>query len=345
MRAMRLHAQRPIGAHPLVAEDVAVPEPAADEVLLRVAACGICRTDLHVVEGDLPLRRAPVVPGHQIVGRVERVGPRASRFRPGDRVGVAWLRRTCGTCEDCRSGRENLCERSDYTGYSADGGFAEYATAPERFAYPIPPAFGDVEATPLLCAGIIGYRALALAAVPGGGRLGVYGFGSSAHVTVQVARARGCEIFVCTREASHRALARRLGAAWTGELGDRMPAPADGIIVFAPAGDLVPLALRNLRKGGTLSLAGIYMSTIPALEYRDLFYERTIRTVTSNTRADGEALLAEASRIPVRVTTTAFALDQANEALEGLKRGAFAGSGVLLVDSRACADIGLDSPR
>src|SRR5262245_36340678 len=331
MRAMRLHAQRPIGAHPLASEHVDVPTPGDDELLVRVAACGICRTDLHVVEGDLPLQRAPVIPGHQVVGRVERAGARASRFRPGDRVGIAWLRRTCGVCDFCRTGRENLCERSAYTGYTADGGFAEYATVPESFAYAIPPAFGDVEATPLLCAGIIGYRALTLAAVPPGGRLGVYGFGSSAHVTVQVARARGCEIFVCTREASHRALARGLGATWTGTLDDLMPAPADGIIVFAPVGDLVPLALRNLKKGGTLSLAGIYMSRVPALDYRDLFFERTIRTVTSNTRADGDALLQEAARIPVRVTTTTFPLDRANEALDALKRGAFAGTGVLVV--------------
>ena len=330
MRAMRLHAQQPIGARPLIAERVEIPTPAADELLVRVAACGICRTDLHVIEGELPLQRVPLIPGHQVVGRVECVGPRVARFRPGDRVGIAWLRRTCGACDFCRAGRENLCEQSAYTGYTADGGYAEYATVSEPFAYAIPPAFDDVAAAPLLCAGIIGYRALALAAVPPGGRLGVYGFGSSAHVTVQVARARGCEIYVCTREASHRALAQRLGAAWTGALADRMPVPADGIVIFAPVGDLVPVALRNLKKGGTLSLAGIYMSTIPALDYRDLFFERTIRTVTSNTRADGDALLEEAARIPIRLTTTTFALEQANEALEGLKRGAFAGSGVLV---------------
>jgi propanol-preferring alcohol dehydrogenase len=274
------------------------------------------------------------VPGHQVVGRVERAGPRVTRFRVGDRVGIAWLRRTCGRCDWCRGGRENLCEASAYTGYTADGGFAEYATVPEQFAYAIPGAFGDAEATPLLCAGIIGYRALALAAVPAQGRLGVYGFGSSAHVTIQVARARGAAIYVCTREASHRALAERLGADWTGGLSERMPAPADGIIVFAPAGDLVPLALRNLRKGGTLALAGIYMSTIPALDYADLFFERTIRTVTSNTRADGDALLEEAARIPVRLTTTSFPLGRANEALAELKRGAFAGSGVLVPEPR-----------
>jgi alcohol dehydrogenase, propanol-preferring len=330
---MVLHGQRPIGEHPLVAARVDVPAPAADELLVRVTACGICRTDLHIIEGELPLQRAPLILGHQAVGCVERVGDKVTRFGSGDRVGIAWLRRTCGACEFCRVGRENLCERSAYTGYTDHGGYAEYATVPEQFAYAIPAAFEDVEATPLLCAGIIGYRALTLAAVPPGGRLGVYGFGSSAHVTVQVARARGCEIYVCTREASHRELARRLGAAWTGELVDRMPAPADGIIMFAPVGDLVPVALHNLKKGGTLSLAGIYMSSIPALEYRDLFFERTIRTVTSNTRADGDALLEEAARIPIRLTTTTFALENANHALDGLKRGAFAGSGVLVTDA------------
>ena len=328
---MRLHAQGPIGTRPLVAERVECPEPAGDELLVRVSACGICRTDLHVVEGELPLARAPIIPGHQVVGRVERTGSRVQRFRSGDRVGIAWLRRTCGTCGFCEAGRENLCEQSAYTGYTADGGYAEYATVPESFAYAMPPAFDDVAAAPLLCAGIIGYRALTLAAVPAGGRLGMYGFGSSAHVTVQVARARGCEIFVCTREASHRALAEQLGATWTGALGDRMPAPADGIIIFAPAGDLVPLALGNLKKGGTLSLAGIYMSAIPALDYSDLFFERTIRTVTSNTRADGDALLAEAARIPIRLNTTTFPLERANEALDALKRGVFAGAGVVVV--------------
>jgi alcohol dehydrogenase, propanol-preferring len=332
---MVLRAQGPIGSSPLALEHVRVPEPAPDELLVRVAACGICRTDLHIIEGELPLRRVPLVPGHQVIGHVERVGTGVTRFRVGDRVGAAWLRRTCGICEACRAGRENLCERSEFTGYTADGGFAEYATVPEPFAYAIPAAFSDVEATPLLCAGIIGYRALTLAAVPAGGRLGVYGFGSSAHVTVQVARARGCEVYVCTRESSHRDLARRLGVAWTGDLAEAMPAPADGIIVFAPVGDLVPLALRNLAKGGTLALAGIYMSRLPALDYGDLFFERVIRTVTANTRADGDALLEEAARIPVRLTTTTFPLERANQALDELKRGAFAGSGVLVTAARA----------
>jgi propanol-preferring alcohol dehydrogenase len=309
---------------------VPVPEPGPGEVLVRVLVCGICRTDLHVVEGELPPVRPAIVPGHQVVGVVERAGPGARRFAPGMRVGIAWLRGTCGACRWCRAGRENLCPEATFTGYHADGGFAEWAVVPEAFAYAIPDVFGDAEAAPLLCAGIIGYRALRLAAVPPGGRLGMYGFGSSAHVTLQVAVARGCEVHVCTREPANRALALRLGAAWAGEVGAAMPAAADGIIVFAPAGEIVPLALRNLAPGGTLALAGIYMTTIPALEYADLYRERTITSVTANTRADGEELLAEAARIPIRAEVTRFSLGDANRALLALARGAFAGSGVLV---------------
>jgi len=331
MRALALAAPALIDRAPLRVDSRPTPAPGPDEILIRVSACGVCRTDLHIVEGELPLVRSPIVPGHQIVGHVERTGAGAHRFRPGDRVGIAWLRRTCGVCDLCRRGRENLCEGAEFTGYHADGGFADYAVAPEAFAYAIPPLFGDAEAAPLLCAGIIGYRALKLSEVGPGGRLGIYGFGASAHVTLQVARARGCEVFVCTREASHRELARRLGATWVGEIGDAMPARADGMILFAPAGELVPVALRNLARGGTLALAGIYMTPVPSLDYeRDLFYERTVRSVTANTRADGEELLAEAARIPIRPATTTFPLEDANRALALLKRGGFAGAGVLL---------------
>jgi len=327
MRAMLLDAPR----RPLRAADIARPEPKPDQVLLAVKACGVCRTDLHVVEGDLPLVKSPIVPGHQAVGRVERSGPGASRFERGARVGIAWLRRTCGACALCASGRENLCEKSEFTGWHADGGFADYALVPEAFAYRIPPVFSDAEAAPLLCAGIIGYRALKRSEVAPGGRLGIYGFGSSAHVTLQVARARGCEVYVCTREASHRELARKLGAAWVGDIADATPAKMDGTIVFAPVGDLVPRALENLARGGTLALAGIYMTPVPALDYeRHLFYERSVRSVTANTRADGEELLAEAARIPIRPETTAFPLTEANRALTLLKQGGFTGSGVLL---------------
>jgi propanol-preferring alcohol dehydrogenase len=336
MRAMSLAGPAPVESAPLCCDSRPTPSPGPDEILVRVIACGVCRTDLHIVEGDLPLVRSPIVPGHQVVGRVEGTGSGARRFRPGDRVGIAWLRRTCGACDACRRGRENLCERSEFTGYHADGGFADYAVVPEAFAYAMPPVFGDAEAAPLLCAGIIGYRALKRSEVPPGGRLGIYGFGASAHVTLQVARARGCEVFVCTREASHRELARRLGATWVGDIGEAMPAKADGTILFAPVGDLVPVALRNLARGGTLALAGIYMTAVPPLDYeRDLFYERSVRSVTANTRADGEELLAEAARIPVRPATTTFPLEEANRALALLKRGGFAGAGVLLTGERS----------
>ena len=331
MRALVLTAPAPIETAPLRLEERAVPTPGPGEVLVRVDACGVCRTDLHAVEGELPPTRPSIVPGHQVVGRVERAGPDARRFGHGVRVGLAWLRATCGLCALCRAGHENLCERAEFTGYHADGGYADYAIVAERFAYSIPPVFGDAEAAPLLCAGIIGYRALKLSDVGPGGRLGIWGFGASAHVTLQVARARGIEVFVCTREESHRALARRLGAAWVGGVRDAMPAKMNGAILFAPAGELVPVALGSLARGGTLALAGIYMSPVPSLDYaRDLFYERTIRSVTANTRADGEELLAEAARIPIRTATTTFPLEDANRALALLKRGGFAGAGVLL---------------
>jgi len=335
MRAMQLEGAAPVGDSPLRAVERAVPEPGPGEVLVRVSACGICRTDLHIVEGELPLVRSPIVPGHQVVGRVERVGAGVSGRRAGERVGVAWLGRTCGRCAYCGTGRENLCESAEFTGYHADGGYAEYALARADFAYAIPDQFDDARAAPLLCAGIIGYRALRLSRVIPGQRLLMYGFGSSAHVTMQVALARGVEVFVCTREPAHRALARTLGAAWTGALTDRPPAPAHGAIVFAPAGELVPIALANLAPGGTLALAGIYMTAIPRLDYADLHRERTVTTVTANTRDDGRELLAEAGRIGVRPTVTTFPLEQANVALQALKAGAFAGSGVLLTAAGA----------
>ncbi|HXG01909.1 MAG TPA: zinc-dependent alcohol dehydrogenase family protein [Candidatus Binatia bacterium] len=330
MRAMVLKAPAPVETGPLVLEERRPPDPGPGQILIAVSACGVCRTDLHIVEGELPLVRSPLVPGHQIVGRVVGAGPGAGRFAPGARVGVGWLARTCGACAFCASGRENLCEAALCTGYHADGGYADRAVAFEAFAYAIPPAFEDAEAAPLLCAGIIGYRALTLAAVPPGGRLALYGFGSSAHLTLQVAVARGLEVYVATRSPAHQALARRLGAAWAADATERLPRPADGIVIFAPAGELVPLALRNLAPGGTLALAGIHMSPIPTLAYADLYRERVIRTVTANTRADAEAFLAEAARVPVRPAVTRFALEDANRALADLRRGALAGSGVLV---------------
>jgi len=331
VRAMIVRQPGSIADRPLRMEEVPDPSPGPGQILVEVRACGICRTDLHVIEGELPMLRTPLVPGHQVVGRVAARGPGATRFLEGDRVGIAWLRRTCGRCLYCATDRENLCERAEFTGWHADGGYAELAVVDEDYAYAIPSAFDDVQAAPLLCAGIIGYRALKLATVRPGGRLGMYGFGSSAHVTIQLARGRNMEVYVCTREPGHRALAASLGAAWVGDLRDPMPHRTDGTIIFAPAGELVPVALGNLARGGTLALAGIYMTPIPRLEYEaDLFYERGIRSVTANTRADGAELLAEAARGSVRLTTTEFPLEVANQALELLKQGAISGSGVLL---------------
>ena len=327
MRALAVHAQAPIETAPLVLGERPVPTPQRAEVLVRVSACGICRTDLHVVEGDLALVTAPIVPGHQVVGRVVSDG---TRFRSGERIGIAWLRRTCGACPYCTSGRENLCESARFTGWHADGGYADYAVVSEAFAYALPGPLTDAEMAPLLCAGIIGYRALRLSAVPPGGTLGIYGFGSSASVTIQVARARGAQVFVCTRDPGHRELAREMGAAWVGEATEAMPRAVDGAIIFAPAGELVPVALRSLARGGTLALAGIHMSRIPPLDYDALFQERRVTSVTANTRADGEELLAEAVRIPIRPAVTTFPLEDANRALLALKRGSFSGSGVLV---------------
>lgn len=329
---MVLHRQAPMHARPLEPGDLPPPVAGPQELLVRVRVCGICRTDLHVIEGDLPPQRLPVVPGHQVVGVVERPGPGCRRFRAGDRVGIAWLRHTDGTCPFCRAGSENLCPASRYTGYHADGGYAELAVVAEEFAYAIPPVFGDAEAAPLLCAGIIGYRALRRSQVPAGGRLGLYGFGSSAHVVLQIARHRGCEVFVATRGEGHRRLARRLGAAWAGETYEPMPVPVDGAIVFAPAGEIVPVALRAVRKGGTVALAGIYMTPVPAMDYGEcLFHERTLTSVEANTRADGEDLLREAAEIPIRPAVTPFPLEQANDALIRLKEDRIEGTGVLVV--------------
>jgi len=331
MRAMVLHRPAPIAERPLRLEEIERPRPAAGELLVRVEACGICRTDLHVVEGELPPQGERIVPGHQIVGRVEAQGEGAARFAPGARVGIAWLRSTCGTCAYCRRGDENLCLASRYTGWSADGGFAEYALVPQAFAYAIPDALDAPSATPLLCAGIIGWRALKRARVAPGARLGLYGFGASAHIAIQVARHLGCEVYVMTRDERHQRLAQELGAVWTGGASARPPVALDSAVVFAPAGELVPPALEALDAGGTLALAGIYVSEIPALDYdRHLFRERNLCSVTANTRRDGEELLRLAAEIPIRPHTTRFALEEANEALFRLKHDALRGAGVLV---------------
>ncbi len=332
MRAMLLERQAPVEERPLRLRELADPEPGPHELRVRVHACAVCRTDLHVVEGDLPARKLPLVPGHQVVGVVDRVGPGARRLAPGQRVGIAWLRWTCGRCAYCREGSENLCPESRYTGYDADGGYAEYAIVHEDYAYPLPEAFADVEAAPLLCSGIIGFRALRRSRVPPAGRLALYGFGSSAHVVLQIARHRGCEVYVVTRAESHRQLARRLGAAWVGPAGARPPVPVDGAIVFAPAGEVVPAALQALRPGGTVALAGIHMTPVPELDYETcLFHEKTLTSVQANTREDGRDLLQEAAAIPVRPELTRFALEEANEALLRLKQDRLDGTGVLVV--------------
>lgn len=332
MRAMLLTERRPVGTSPLIETDLPDPLPGRGEVRIRVRACAICRTDLHVIEGDLAEGRLPVVPGHQVVGVVDRLGEGAGRFPVGTRLGIAWLSSACGRCGFCASGKENLCESPAFTGYHRDGGYAEYAVVPEAFAYAIPEAFGDAEAAPLLCAGIIGYRALRRADLPPGGRLAIYGFGSSAHLVLQIALARGSEVFVCTRGPRHRELALRMGAAWAGEDPASIPAPADSAILFAPAGELVPPALRALKKGGTLALAGIHMTDIPAMRYGEcLFHEKTLRSVTANTRRDGEELLAEAARIPIRPEVTLFPLASANRALQELKADRISGTGVLAI--------------
>lgn len=335
MKAMVLEAMGPIAPGRLQYTDVPDPEPGEGEVRLRVRCCGICRTDLHVIEGELPQEKLPVIPGHEVVGVVDKTGPGCRSLALGQRIGVAWLRHTCGACVFCRRGLENLCESSRFTGYHADGGYAEYAVVPEAFAYPIPEGFGDVAAAPLLCAGIIGYRALKRCAVPDGGALALYGFGSSAHVVFQIAKHRGCRVFVVSRGGKHLQLARDMGADWAGSNPAEMPEKADSAIIFAPVGHLVPPALEALQKGGTLALAGIYMTDIPAMNYeKHLFYERDVHAVTANTREDGRQLLAEAAEIPIRPHVTTYPLDAANQALQDLKGDRINGSGVLVVEDR-----------
>ena len=329
MKACLLHAPAPIETNPLEFADVPAPQPAKGEVLVRVGACGVCRTDLHVIEGELPPRKSPVIPGHQVVGVVEKLGEGAERFRTGARVGVAWLHHTDGVCEYCRSGAENLCDNPAFTGYTVDGGYAEYVVAPEDFVYPIPQAFPDEQAAPLLCAGIIGFRSLRLSGIKPGGRLGFYGFGAAAHVAIQVARHWGVEVYASTRDVRHQRLALELGAAWAGGALDEPPVKLDAAIIFAPAGEIVPAALKALRKGGTLVLGGIHMSPIPSLDYDLLYQERMIRSVANNTRQDGEDFLRTAAEIPIRTHVQVFPLREANRALNALKNDAIPGAAVL----------------
>lgn len=332
MRAWVVRQPGPIDTGPLSLVDRDPPVPGPGEVRVRVRVCGVCRTDLHLAEGDLAPHAPAVVPGHEIVGTVDRLGPGANRFSLGDRIGIAWLRHTCGTCRFCMRGDENLCLEPRFTGWHTDGGYAEYAVVDERYAYPLPERFSDEEVAPLLCAGIIGYRALRRAALPEGGRLGIYGFGGSAHLAAQVALAEGATVHVATRSPAARELALELGATWAGDTFDPPPEPLDAAILFAPAGDIVPAALAALDRGGTLAIAGIHLTDIPTLDYqRHLFQERQVRSVTANTRRDGEEFLAIAARIGIRVEANPYPLEEADQALADLAHDRLTGAAVLQV--------------
>ena len=325
MRAAVLEKQSPVKERPLSIVEVEMPTPEDGEVVIRVSACGVCRTDLHVVEGDLPLRRTPTIPGHQIVGTVEETG---------QRVGVAWLHKTCGKCRFCLSQRENLCENAEFTGWSRPGGFAEFVTASSDFVYPLPEHVCDVDIAPFLCAGIIGYRALKQTGLKdwSGAKLGIYGFGAAGHVCIQIARARGADVYVATRDREkHQTLAEELGAVWIGDTFDTPPAKMDASIIFAPAGEIVPAALKSLDKGGTLVLGGIHMSPIPEFDYSLIYGERVICSVANNTRDDGRDFLREAFDIPIRTSVQEFTLDEANDALIALKNDAIRGAAVLKI--------------
>ncbi len=331
MLAWQVHQPGPMADGALHRAHLPVPIPRDDELLLRVRACGVCRTDLHVVEGDLPAHRSAVVPGHETVGEVIALGSAVRNWSPGDRAGIAWLRHTCGTCRYCARGAENLCLASRYTGWDADGGYAEYATVPADYAYRLPQRYTDQQLAPLLCAGIIGYRALKRADLPPGGRLGIYGFGGSAHLTAQLAIARGARVHVMTRAEKARELALELGAASAVGAYEQPPERLDAAILFAPVGDLVPAALSALDRGGTLSVAGIHLTDIPVLNYqRHLFQERTLRSVTANTRADGHEFLELADRYPLQVATTPYPLEEADTALSDLAADRITGAAVLL---------------
>ena len=336
MKAWVVRRPGPIEGGPLELVDRPDPVPGPGEVRIRIAVCGVCRTDLHIAEGDLPPHRHDVVPGHEIVGVVDALGGGARRFSIGDRVGIAWLRHTCGTCRFCRRGEENLCEAPQFTGWDADGGYAEYAVVDEQYAYGLPAGYRDDELAVLLCAGIIGFRALRRAAVPPAGRLGIYGFGASAHLAAQAAIADGATVHVMTRSPAARDLARALGASSAGDTFDRPPEPLDAAILFAPAGEIVPVALEALDRGGTLAIAGIYLTDIPPLRYEDhLFQERQVRSVTANTRRDGEDFLALASRVRLQVTTTPYAFSRAPEALRDLAADRVVGAAVIDIDGRS----------
>lgn len=331
MRAQQLVKTADIADEPLRSVDLPPPRPGHGQLLLQVRACGVCRTDLHEVEGDLDLPRLPIVPGHQVVATVAAVGPGVTLHQVGDRVGVAWMFRTCGECALCRSGEENLCEKAEFTGFSADGGYAEEMIVDEGFAYSIPAGFSDEQAAPLLCAGIIGFRALRLSGIKPGGRLGLYGFGGSAHLAIQVARQWGCRVYVFTRGESHRRLARELGAYWAGSSSDVIDEQLDASVIFAPAGHIVPQALGHLRPGGTVAINAIHMSPIPEFAYRLIYGERVLRSVANFTRRDARDFLELAAAIPIRSTVSAYPLSGANRALQDLKASKLDGAAVLRI--------------
>lgn len=331
MKACLLRTPTKIESNPLQYIDVADPKPGTGQVLVRVRVCGVCRTDLHVIEGELPQKLSPIIPGHQVVGTVEELGTGVTRFSIGARVGIAWLHKTDGTCQYCRRGEENLCDAPLFTGYSVNGGYAEWIVAPAAFVYPIPEGLAAEHAAPLLCAGIIGYRCLRMAQLERGAKLGFYGFGAAAHVAIQVARYWGVEVYASTRDARHQELAKELGAKWAGGTLDAPPEELDAAIVFAPAGEIVPAALRALRKGGRLILGGIHMSDIPSFGYDLLYGERMIRSVANNTRQDGEEFLKIAAEIPIHTQVQTYPLAEANRALNALKNDAIVGAAVIQV--------------
>ena len=333
MKACFLRTPAKVEKNPLEYGEFPDPSPGPGEVLVRVKVCGVCRTDLHVIEGELPPKKSPVIPGHQVVGVIERSGPEVKRFAAGARVGIAWLHKTDGTCEYCRRGEENLCDEPLFTGYSVNGGYAEYLVAPEAFIYALPNGFPDEQAAPLLCAGIIGYRCLKLVGAVRGEKLGFYGFGAAAHMAIQVARHWGVDVYAATRDVRHQKLAMELGAKWAGGTLDAPPVKLDAAIVFAPAGEIVPAALQVLRKGGRLILGGIHMSPIPSFAYDLLYQERMIRSVANNTRRDGEEFLSLAAEVPIHTKVQVYPLAEANRALNALKNDEISGAAVLRVGS------------
>jgi len=331
MRAMILHRQAPIEENPLKLEEIPIPEVGLNDVLIKVKVCGVCHTDLHTVEGDIPLHKSPLIPGHQIVGFIEKKGEGVTEFSLGDRVGVPWFYSSCGECKYCKSGRENLCEKARFTGYDVNGGYAEYMKAHKDSVYRIPDVFDDLHAAPLLCGGVIGYRALKLSEAKKGKKLGLYGFGASAHIILQIGIHMGMDVYVFSRSKEHRELAKKLGAVWSGGAEDTPSEKIDSAIIFAPAGWIVKEALRVLDKGGTIALAGIYMTPIPEMEYDLIYYEKTLRSVANSTREDVRQLLEVAAEVPVKTVVQSFRLEEANKALRLVKESKIDGSAVLII--------------